>query len=80
MTSVNAHSVVHHGVLNLVDDGGSGSLNTQGPLNLEKYTEKPVKFKHWPDTESPAVNKASTWQLQSLQVKVILCSTVEVQD
>lgn len=37
MTPVNAHSVVHHGVLNLIDDGGSSSLNTQGPLNLEKF-------------------------------------------
>lgn len=40
MTSVNAHSMVHHGVLNLIDDGGSSSLNTQGLLNLKEYTEK----------------------------------------
>lgn len=40
VTPVDAHSVVHHGVLNLVDDGGSSSLNTQSLLNLEKYMVK----------------------------------------
>lgn len=40
MTTVNAHSVVHHGVLNFVDNGGSSGLNTQGLLNLEKQKSR----------------------------------------
>lgn len=40
MTPVNTHSVVHHSVLNLVDDGGTSSLNAQSPLNLGKHDHK----------------------------------------
>lgn len=34
MTSVNTHSVVHHCVLNLIDDGGASRLDAQSPLHL----------------------------------------------
>lgn len=34
MTSVDTHPVVHHSVLNLIDDCGPGGLNSQSPLNL----------------------------------------------
>lgn len=36
VTAINAHAVVHHGVLNLINDGGSCSLNTQSPFNLDE--------------------------------------------
>lgn len=36
VTTVDTHSMVHHSVLNLIDDGGSSGLNTQSPLNLGK--------------------------------------------
>lgn len=34
VTSVDAHPVVDHGVLNLIDDCGPSSLNSQSLLNL----------------------------------------------
>lgn len=34
VTPVDTHPVVHHGVLNLVDDCGPGGLNSQSPLHL----------------------------------------------
>lgn len=36
MTPVDTHPVVHHGVLNLVDDCGAGGLNSQSLLHLER--------------------------------------------
>ena len=34
MSPVDAHAVVHHGVLDLIDDGGPSSLDTNRLLNL----------------------------------------------
>lgn len=34
MTSVDTHSMVHHGVLNLIDDCGPGRFDAQSLLNL----------------------------------------------
>lgn len=34
VTPVDTHPVVHHGVLNLIDDCGTGGLNSQSLLHL----------------------------------------------
>lgn len=38
MTPVDAHPVVDHRVLDLVDDGGPSGLNSQSLLNLETHS------------------------------------------
>lgn len=37
VAAVDAHSVVHHGVLDLVDDGGASGLDAQRLLHLVKH-------------------------------------------
>lgn len=43
MTPVDTHPMVDHRVLDLVDDGGPSSLDSQSLLNLETHSS-PGKF------------------------------------
>lgn len=45
MSPVDAHAVVHHGVLDLIDDGGPSSLDPKRLLNLGNRDNQLILFR-----------------------------------
>lgn len=45
VSPVDAHAVVHHGVLDLIDDGGPSSLDTKRLLNLGNRDNQLILFR-----------------------------------
>lgn len=52
VAAVDAHAVVHHGVLDLVDDGGASSLDAQRLLHLDRRGNGREEIQYSVTTES----------------------------
>lgn len=64
MAAVDAHSVVDHGVLDLIDDGGASSLDAQRLLHLVKQGNgrEEIQWEPTGSSVSPAA-RLSRWCL-----------------